>query len=157
MITIWACPKCGRSFRREGQRHACGLGSRATLLRGKPPGLVTLYHSLEADLRRLGTVEIVARDRYALFRTTRIFADLVFTRDALRLAVHLEREVRVPCFFKIQRGSPNRVAHVAMLRTAAELQTIAPYLEEAYRLAANEERSTGPHRRAGATRRDRAQ
>jgi predicted ester cyclase len=55
MITVWACPECGRSFRREGQRHACGLGSRATLLRGKPPGLVTLYHSLEEpgrDVRR---------------------------------------------------------------------------------------------------------
>jgi Domain of unknown function (DUF5655) len=146
MTPIWACPKCGRSFRREGQRHACGLGSRAALLRGKPPGLVTLYRSLEAELRRLGTIEIVARDRYALFRTTRIFADLVFTRDALRLAVHLDREVRVPCFFKVQRGSPNRVAHVAMLRTAGELETIAPYLEEAYRLAANEERSQGRDR-----------
>lgn len=156
MITIWACPKCGRSFRREGQRHACGVGSRATLLRGKPPGLVTLYRSLEANLRRLGTVEIVTRDRYALFRTTRIFVDLVFTRDALRVAVHLDREARVPCFFKIQRGSPNRVAHVAMLRTAAELQTIAPYLEEAYRLAANEERNKDRHRPGGATRGDRA-
>jgi uncharacterized protein DUF5655 len=157
MIAIWACPKCGRSFRREGQHHACGVGSRATLLRGKPTDLVTLYHSLEAKLQRLGTVEIVARDRYALFRTTRIFVDLVFTRDALRVAIHLDREVRVPCFFKIGRGSPNRVTHVAMLRTAGELQTIAPYLEEAYRLAANEERNKDRPRRGGAARRDRGQ
>jgi hypothetical protein len=147
MITVWACPKCGRSFRREGQRHACGLGSRATLLRGKPPGLVTLYHSLEAMLQRLGTVEIVTRDRYALFRTTRIFVDLIFMRDALRVVVHLDREVGAPCFFKVQRGSPNRVAHVAMLRTAGELQTIAPYLERAYRLAVNEEQNKGRPRR----------
>ena len=39
-------------------------------------------------------VEIVTKDRYALFRTTRIFADLVFMRDALRLAVHMKREDR---------------------------------------------------------------
>ena len=60
-------------------------------------------------------------------------------RDALRLVVHLDREVRSPCFVKVQRGSPKRVAHVTLLRSAPELREVVPYLEEAYRLTASEE------------------
>jgi hypothetical protein len=84
-------------------------------------------------------VEIVTRERYALFRTTRIFADLTVMRDALRLVIHLDREVRAPCFVKVQRGSPKRVAHVTLLRSAPELPAVVPYLEQAYRLAVSEQ------------------
>jgi hypothetical protein len=139
MTEVWTCPKCHRAFRRVHQRHACGIGSRAALLRDRPPDLVLLYGSLEDTVRSFGEVEIVTRERYALFRTTRIFADLTVMRDALRLVVHLDREVRVPCFIKVQRGSPNRVAHVTLLRSASELRTVVPHLEEAFRLAASEE------------------
>lgn len=136
---VWTCPKCRRAFRRVHQRHACGLGSRAALLRDRPSELVELYGSLEDTVRGFGEVEIVTRERYALFRTTRIFADLTVMRDALRLVVHLAWEVRAPCFVKVQRGSPKRVAHVTLLRSAPELRAVVPYVEEAYRLAASEE------------------
>ena len=139
MAGVWTCPKCQRTFRQVHQRHACGLGSRAALLRDRPPDLVLLYGSLEDTVRSFGEVEIVTRERYALFRTTRIFADLTVMRDALRLVVHLDREVRIPCFVKVQRGSPNRVAHVTLLRSASELRMVLPYLQEAHRLAASEE------------------
>ena len=95
--------------------------SRAALLRDRPSELVELYGSLEDTVRGFGEVEVVTRERYALFRTTRIFADLTVMRDALRLVVHLDREVRAPCFVKVQRGSPKRVAHVTLLRSAPEL------------------------------------
>lgn len=135
MTSLWACPTCGRRFRRVRQRHACGLGSREGLLRDRPADLVRLYGSLEEAVRSFGEVEIVTRERYALFRTTRIFADLTVMRDAIRLVVHLDREVRDPCFFKVGRASSRLVSHVALLRSAAELRAVLPYLEEAYRLA----------------------
>ena len=87
------------------------------MLRDKPEPLVKLYLALEKTLKAWGGVEIVARGRYALFRTTRIFADLVFMKEALRLAILLDREVKDPLFFKIQRMSAHRVAHVAKLRS----------------------------------------
>ena len=108
------------------------------MLRNKPAGLVALYGMLEKTLKALGGIEIVARDRYALFRTTRIFADLVFQKDALRLAVHLDREVRIPLFFKVG-GYGRRVTHVAMLRTVSDVRAVTPYLKEAYRSARSEE------------------
>jgi predicted transport protein len=92
---------------------------------------VALYSSLESFARSLGPVEFVARDRYVLFRSSRIFADLVVMADALRIAVHLGRRVSDPIFFKI--GSDrNRVSHVAKVRDEASLSTLKPYLREAY-------------------------
>jgi len=105
------------------------------MLAGKPEPLVKLYLSLEKSLKSWGPVEIGARGRYALFRTTRVFADLVFMRDALRLALLLDREVRAPLFFKIGRLSTHRIGHVAKLRTAADLRAVLPYLKEAYLFA----------------------
>jgi predicted transport protein len=140
VTALWSCASCGRKFRRPGQRHSCGTGSRAALLRGKPDLLVKLYGALEKTLKTLRGVEIVARDRYALFRTTRIFADLVFQKEALRLAVHLDREVRIPLFFKVG-GDRGRVSHVALLRDISDVRAVTPYLKEAYRSARSEERA----------------
>lgn len=133
----WACPRCDRTFRQVNQRHACGVGRAATLLKGRPPVLTDLYRKLETTVRRFGEVEVVTRDRYALFRTTRIFADLTVTRDALRVVVHLGRNVSEPYFIKIG-PSGKRVSHVVLVRTAEDLRTVIPFLREAFDLAVRE-------------------
>ncbi len=84
-------------------------------------------------------MEVVTRDRYALFRTSRIFADLTVMRDALRVVIHLDRKVRAPQFIKVG-PSGKRVSHVALVRTPADLRTIVPFLREAFDLAAGEEK-----------------
>ena len=83
-------------------------------------------------------MEVVTRDRYALFRTTRIFADLTVTRDALRVVVHLGRKVNEPCFIKTGKGG-KRVSHVALVRTTEDLRTVVPFLREAFDLGVSEE------------------
>jgi predicted transport protein len=108
------------------------------LLKNRPPALVDLYGTLEAIVTGFGAVEVVARDRYALFRTTRIFTDLTVMRDALRVVIHLGRKVSAPYFIKVVRGE-KRVAHVTTIRTSAELRVITPLLREAYELAVREE------------------
>jgi predicted transport protein len=119
------------------QRHACGVGNAATLLKSRPRSLTTLYRVLEAAIKSFGDVEVVTRDRYALFRTTRIFADLKVTRDALRLVVHLGRKVRDPRFIKVG-PSGKRVSHVILLRTREDLRAVTPFLREAFDLAVSE-------------------
>jgi len=133
----WTCPRCDRTFRQVNQRHACGVGSAASLLKSRPPVLTDLYRKLETTVRGFGDVEVVTRDRYALFRTTRIFADLTVTRDALRVVVHLGRKVSAPYFIKIG-PSGNRVSHVVLVRTAGDLRTVMPFLREAFDLAVSE-------------------
>jgi len=119
------------------QRHACGVGSAATVLKGRPAVLTDLYRKLETTVRSFGAVEVVTRDQYALFRTTRIFADLTVTRDALRVVVHLGRKVSESCFVKIG-PSGKRVSHVILVRTAEDLRTVIPFLREAFDLAVSE-------------------
>ena len=112
----WACPRCDRTFRRANQQHACGVGSAESILKNRPPTLTDLYRKLESTVKRFGDVEVVTRDRYALFRTTRIFVDLTVTRDALRVVIHLGRKVTAPYFIKTG-PSGNRVSHVVFVRT----------------------------------------
>jgi len=134
----WACPKCRRIFRQINQRHACGVGGGETLLKDRPQSLAGLYRKLESAVRRFGEVEVVTRDRYALFRTTRIFADLTVTRDALRVVVHLSHQANDPRFVKAAPAGKRRVSHVAFVATQRDLRAILPYLREAYDLAAGE-------------------
>jgi len=107
------------------------------LLKGRPPELTGLYRKLETTVRSFGEMEVVTRDRYALFRTTRIFADLTVTRDALRVVVHLGRKVSAPCFIKTG-ASGNRISHVVLVRTAEDLRTVLPFLREAFDLSVRE-------------------
>jgi hypothetical protein len=138
-IMIWACPRCNRSFRAANQRHACGVGSATSILKDRSPELVDLYRQLEASVRGFGDVEVVTRDRYALFRTTRIFVDLTVMRDALRVVIHLGRKASSPRFVKVGMGG-KRISHVALIRNAADLRAVTPFLREAFELAAREER-----------------
>ena len=131
MTTAWACPKCKRRFTRKNQRHACGTGERADVLRNRPPEIVELYAALETFVKSLGPVEFVTRERYVLLRSNRIFADLVIMSDAVRLAIHLSRKVTNPLFIKV--GSDRKhVTHVAKLHSVDEFETMKPFLREAY-------------------------
>jgi hypothetical protein len=130
-LATWRCARCGRTFTRANQRHACGTGDSSVVLRNRPQALAKLYASIEAFARTLGPIEIVARERYVLLRSVRIFADLVIMTDAVRIAVHLRRKVADPRFFKVV-GDAKKVTHVAKLRTAVDVNGIKPYLAEAY-------------------------
>jgi predicted transport protein len=131
MATAWTCPKCQRRFTRTNQRHACGTGDRAEVLRNRSSQLVDLYEALEAFAISLGSVELVTRERYVLLRSKRIFADVVVMADALRLAIHLSRKAEHPLFIKI--GTERKqVTHVAKVHDLQELDAMKPYLREAY-------------------------
>ena len=131
MTKTWACPKCNRQFTRKNQRHACGTGDRAGVLRNRSPEVVKLYSALEKFAKSLGPVEFVTRERYVLLRSNRIFADAVIMSDALRLAIHLSRKAEHRLFMKV--GSDRRhVTHVAKLRAIEELESMKPFLREAY-------------------------
>ena len=140
MSELWSCPNCKRVFRQVNQRHSCGVGDKSSLLRGRSAALARLYDELEEVVLGCEGVEIVYRDKYALFRTSRVFADLVMMKDALRLAVHLKREVEEPMFFKVVKGDRGQVSYVAKIRSEEELKLVLPYLVEAHRISAGERR-----------------
>lgn len=129
----WICPQCRRVFTQVNQRHACGIGSREEVLRNRPAELVQIYELIEAYAKTLGPIEIVTRQRYALFRSKRIFADLTVMTSCVRLVIHLHRRVEDPAFSKIVSGEKMAVSHVAKLTTPDEWKAVKGYFEEAYR------------------------
>jgi hypothetical protein len=131
----WSCPKCHRAFTQVNQRHACGTGSREEVLRNRPAELVHIYGLIEAYAKTLGPIEIVTRQRYALFRSVRIFADLTVMTNCVRLVIHLRRRVADPAFSKIVTGEKMAVSHVAKLTTPDEWNAVKSYFEEAYRVS----------------------
>lgn len=131
MSAAWVCPKCHRQFTRTNQRHACGTGDRAEVLRNRPPEVVAVYAALEKFVKTLGPVEFVTRDRYVLMRTTRIFTDLQIMTDAVRVAIHLPTRVAHKAFIKIA-ADRKQVTHVAKLRTIEELEEMMPFIRQAY-------------------------
>ena len=140
---LWTCPRCGRTFRRANLKHRCGTGSSEEIVAGRPAALVALYRTFEREVTGWGGVEVVARDRYALFRTTRIFTDLVVMTDALRIAIHLPRRVDDPMFFKVGAASGRKVSHVTLVTTAAQLRRALGFVREAYDMAKGERGGRG--------------
>lgn len=130
-MTTWACPKCKRRFTRLNQRHACGTGDGSDVLRNRSPELVETYRALEKVVESLGKVELVARDRYVLFRTRRIFADVVIMSEAVRLAIHLPRRASHELFFKVV-ADRRQVTHVVKLQSPSQVEAMAAFLREAY-------------------------
>ena len=45
---MWQCPQCQREFSRKNQRHVCGTGDSADVLRGRPPALIEVYQAIES-------------------------------------------------------------------------------------------------------------
>ncbi len=127
----WTCSKCGRSFTQVNQRHACGTSDGSDVLRNRPASVVRTYAAIEALAKSLGPIEIVARERYVLLRSVRIFADLVIMSDAVRVAIHLERKVADPLFIKVVEDR-KRVTHVVRLLAQGDVDAIKAYLKEAY-------------------------
>jgi len=87
--------------------------------------------ALEKFAKSLGPVEFVTRERYVLLRSRRIFADAVIMSDAMRLAIHLARKSEHRLFFKVV-SDRKRVTHVAKLHDFQELESMEPFLREAY-------------------------
>lgn len=101
------------------------------MLRNRPESVVRCYAAVEAFVKSLGPVEIVARERYVLLRSVRIFADLVIMSDAVRVAIHLKRKVEDPLFIKVV-ADRRHVTHVAKLDGEKDVGSIEAYLKEAY-------------------------
>ena len=130
-VAGWKCSKCRRSFTRVNQRHACGTGSLDDVVRNRSEAIVNLFRLVETFAQSLGPIEVVARERYVLLRSLRIFADLVIMTDAVRIAIHLRRCVEHPLFFKVVSDA-RHVTHVARLRLESDFNRLKPYLKEAY-------------------------
>lgn len=131
---MWKCSQCAREFTRKNQRHACGTGNSADVLRDRPQAVIEVYRAIENFINNLAKVEIVARDRYVLFRSRRIFVDLSIMQDSVRVAIHLGRRIDNPIFIKVV-ADRKQLTHVAKITNLAELKHIEPLIKEAWQFS----------------------
>lgn len=130
-VERWRCPACKRLFARRNQAHICNADAEHDVLRGRPESVVRTYAALAQLVKALGPVELFARERYVLMRSARIFADVVIMADAVRIAIHVDRSLHDPIFFKVVSDG-KKVTHVAKLHAPAQVEALEPYLREAY-------------------------
>jgi hypothetical protein len=104
------------------------------VLRNRSDSIVRIYELVESFAKSLGPIEIVARDRYVLLRSVRIFTDLVIMTDAVRVAIHLRRKHDDPIFFKVVSDA-KKVTHVAKLTSEKDFRAIKAYVKEAYEVS----------------------
>ena len=128
---MWQCPECKRDFTRLNQRHVCGTGNAADVLWNRPQAIVEVFQAITNLVQQLGPVEMVARDRYVLFRSVRIFVDLTIMKDAVRIAIHVGRRLDHPVFIKVVDDG-RQFTHVVKIDGLAQLAVIEPFLKEAY-------------------------
>jgi hypothetical protein len=132
--TSWTCPKCRRRLARKQQQHLCSAGTREKVLKNRREELVELFAALERQVKGIGPVEFIARERYIILRSKHIFADVIILADCLRVVIHLPKMARHPLFTKIIVEGP-WVSHTAKIRNAADLEQLQPYLHAAWSYA----------------------
>lgn len=132
--TPWTCPKCRRQFARPLQRHICSAGTRNEVLKDRREEIVDLFAALEQQVKNIGPVEFIARERYIILRSKHIFSDVILHADSLRIVIHLPRMARHPLFKKIS-AERQWVSHTAKVRNKAELEQLQPFLRAAWEYA----------------------
>ncbi len=106
----WTCPKCGRSFSREGQSHSCRpaltLGSH---FEGRPPWMRVAFDRLVKGLGKGVRVDVVGNGVH--FAAGSTFAAAKPMAKALRVEFLWEKPLASPRVVKSERFSATRYAH----------------------------------------------
>ena len=104
------------------------------MLKNRREEVVALFAALERQVKSIGPVEFIARERYVILRSRHIFADVIVLADGLRLVIHLPRMARHPLFKRIV-ADRQWVSHTAKVRKVTELEQLQPFLRAAWEYA----------------------
>ena len=136
MTDLWTCPKCQAQFVTPNQWHSCERVSLDAHFLGRPDWQVLLFDDVLSHLERLGQFHVRAVKSAIIFKRKSSFASVKLQKSAFLLEWMapelIEGDDRV---VKTLRVSKNRIAHVARLNEADEIDsTLKQYLTEAYQL-----------------------
>jgi hypothetical protein len=147
---MWTCPNCGRTFANRNQTHTCrGFRRVEDHLAGKPAEIVATYRALEAAVRELGPVEVLAESTRIAFHRRMSFAACTVRQRWVDAHVVLARRIRDPRFTSVQTFSPRNHLHAFRLRTPEDVDgRVRAWLAEAYEVG-NQRHLDRPRRRVG--------
>ena len=114
----WICPRCGRQFANANQNHSCKPPVPiATHFEGRPPWMRTAFDAIAGKMGKAIRVDGVAKGIHLAARST--FAGITTTKQKMRVEFLLDRVVKSPRIFKIEKLGPTRIAHHVELTDAA--------------------------------------
>lgn len=113
----WACPDCGRTFAKAGQRHVCGTHTVEEHLAGASPEVVELFDLFTEGVRRCGPFEFAPVKHQVGFRVRRIFAGVQLGRTGLKGYIDLMRRVESPRFRTIEPYTKRLFVHSFTITT----------------------------------------
>ncbi|HUQ87093.1 MAG TPA: DUF5655 domain-containing protein [Vicinamibacterales bacterium] len=106
----WRCPTCGRQFANANQSHSCRPPVPiASHFEGRPPWMRTAFDTIANKLGKSIRVDGVAKGIHLAARST--FAGITTTKTKMRVEFLLDRLVKSPRIFKVERLGPTRIAH----------------------------------------------
>ncbi|MBY0496357.1 MAG: hypothetical protein K2Y23_19280 [Cyanobacteria bacterium] len=113
----WTCKRCGRQFANANQNHSCKPPVPiATHFEGRPPWMRTAFDAIANKLGKAIRVDGVAKGIHFAARST--FAGIITTKEKMRIEFLLDRVVKSPRVFKIEKLGPTRIAHHVELTDA---------------------------------------
>ena len=133
--SLWACPRCGRTFANVNQTHTCArLGDLDRHFIGTEPEVRATFHRIVATVSgpRSGETSCPEKTRIAL-HVRMSFAAFVPRKRWLDGHLVLARRIDSPRFRRIEVFSPRNVLHAFRLTSPADIDAeFAGWLAEAY-------------------------
>jgi Domain of unknown function (DUF5655) len=140
MRSMWACPRCGRSFASRNQTHTCAaLGGLDQHFANSAPQVRAAFDAALAAVSAMGPVEVLAEKTRIALHVRMSFAAFVPRRHWLSGHLVLARRIGNPRFQRIDTFSPRNVVHVFRLTGPAEVdEEFTGWLAEAYQVGAQQ-------------------
>jgi hypothetical protein len=133
---MWACPKCGRTFKRKDQQHTCTLISKESLFAKRPPELKTLYEKIVKQVEKFGNYrEETVNPDVIFFKTKSTFLAVKVKKDHLDIEFFLDHLEDTPPVSKYLQTSKYRVAHVVPIDREEEInEQLISWIRNSYLL-----------------------
>ncbi|MFH0971618.1 MAG: DUF5655 domain-containing protein [Candidatus Micrarchaeota archaeon] len=134
MKTQWRCPKCDRSFEKEGQSHSCRIYPLARHFENKPYGK-ELFEGLIARLKPIGKVRIDSVECCIHLLSNYVFSGVWILRDRIRISFQLDRKVKSARFRHYLQMSANRhIYHMDVSKKKEIDGELVNWLKESFNL-----------------------
>ena len=137
-ITLWACPKCKRKFRKKHQVHSCRAYPLANHFKGKEMTARPLFNYLKGSIKEdIGNIKVVSLHCCIHFETSSAyaFAGVYALRDRIRVFFTLDHELKNPRIYKFAKMSKNRYLYTIDIRSEDEIdEELLSWLSQAYNM-----------------------
>lgn len=132
--SLWACPRCGRTFANVNQTHTCAalVDLDRHFVRSMPAVRAT-FDRIREIVEALGPVSVLPEKTRIALHVRMSFAALTPRKGWLDGHLILARRVDSPRFRRIEEYSPRNILHAFRLTSPDEVDIeFASWLAEAY-------------------------